>query len=430
MKITIHRGINQIGGCITEIATSNTRILIDFGQNLPNNKGVSNDKFATTEKAADLTAGIDAIFYTHYHGDHIGLFHLVPDDIKQYIGGVAKFVTLRKHLQLGLIPDRKELTEREMTKLKAMITFEAEDVVEIGNIRVTPYFVSHSACDAYMFLIEADGKRILHTGDFRDHGYLGKGLIPTIKRLILPKGRIDILITEGTLLSRLGENVKSELELKKDMVEIMSRHKNVFVLCSSTDIERLATFYAANSKVGSRPFVCDGFQKDILNIFTITKGVESPLFCFEKVYNFYPSNQKLVDWMVKGGFCMLVRASEKSNVFEAYVKYLLPLLDLKKTVLIYSMWGEYINPQSCHENKAHSDFISLFPTIKHLHTSGHASAGCLARVCTTVNPISAIIPIHSEQSDSYQNLPIAEELKLKVVVRNCSIGGVNIEIIR
>lgn len=31
MKVTIHRGINQIGGCITEIATSNTRILIDLG---------------------------------------------------------------------------------------------------------------------------------------------------------------------------------------------------------------------------------------------------------------------------------------------------------------------------------------------------------------------------------------------------------------
>lgn len=41
---------------------------------------------------------------------------------------------------------------------------------------VTPYFVSHSAFDAYMFLIECEGKKILHTGDFRRHGYIGKGL--------------------------------------------------------------------------------------------------------------------------------------------------------------------------------------------------------------------------------------------------------------
>jgi ribonuclease J len=31
MKITIHRGIDQIGGCITEISTAKARILIDLG---------------------------------------------------------------------------------------------------------------------------------------------------------------------------------------------------------------------------------------------------------------------------------------------------------------------------------------------------------------------------------------------------------------
>ncbi|PKP47261.1 MAG: hypothetical protein CVT94_11970 [Bacteroidetes bacterium HGW-Bacteroidetes-11] len=43
MKITIHRGIDQIGGCITEIATDNKRILIDLGQNLPDGESVIND---------------------------------------------------------------------------------------------------------------------------------------------------------------------------------------------------------------------------------------------------------------------------------------------------------------------------------------------------------------------------------------------------
>ena len=35
MKITAHRGLEQIGGCITEISTDTSRIFIDFGQNLP-----------------------------------------------------------------------------------------------------------------------------------------------------------------------------------------------------------------------------------------------------------------------------------------------------------------------------------------------------------------------------------------------------------
>ena len=35
MNITIHRGANQIGGCITEISSDNCKLLIDFGSNLP-----------------------------------------------------------------------------------------------------------------------------------------------------------------------------------------------------------------------------------------------------------------------------------------------------------------------------------------------------------------------------------------------------------
>lgn len=35
MKLTIHRGTNQIGGCITEIESNGYKIFIDFGEQLP-----------------------------------------------------------------------------------------------------------------------------------------------------------------------------------------------------------------------------------------------------------------------------------------------------------------------------------------------------------------------------------------------------------
>ena len=37
MNIKIHRGLEQVGGCITEISTENSRVFIDMGQNLPGN---------------------------------------------------------------------------------------------------------------------------------------------------------------------------------------------------------------------------------------------------------------------------------------------------------------------------------------------------------------------------------------------------------
>lgn len=74
--------------------------------------------------------------------------------------------------------------------------------------------------------------------------------MPTIEKLIIKKGAIDFLITEGTLVSYLDEAVKNENELQREAVELMKQYKNVFVFCSSTNIERLATFHVANKKMG------------------------------------------------------------------------------------------------------------------------------------------------------------------------------------
>lgn len=93
MKITVHRGANQIGGCITEISSKNCKILIDFGSNLPGSQKAE----LTERQVCDIAGNADAVFYTHYHGDHVGLHHLIPSYIKQYIGAGAKDVMLCKY---------------------------------------------------------------------------------------------------------------------------------------------------------------------------------------------------------------------------------------------------------------------------------------------------------------------------------------------
>ena len=274
-------------------------------------------------------------------------------------------------------------------------------------------------------LIETNSKRILHTGDFRGHGYLSKGLLPTFEKLISNRGSIDFLITEGTMLTRLDERVRHENELKKETIEIMKQYKNVFVMCSSTDMERLATFYAANKKVGGRPFICDDFQKSVLEIFSDSAGRESTLFDFEKPYSFWNGNIKLLKWMQDKGFCMLIRATGK---FADYLKFIQPQIDSKETVLIYSMWKEYINPDSKHSIKRYLNFVGKFQNVKKIHTSGHASADCLADVYNLVNPTAGIIPIHSESSVDFRKLKIKEVLKPKIILTSKTVNEVNVKI--
>ena len=70
----------------------------------------------------------------------------------------------------------------------------------------------------------------------------------------------------------------------------------------------------------------------------------------------------------------------------------------------------------------------MFPYMETLHTSGHASADCLAKVCNLVNPVLGIIPIHSENSASYKNLPINEHLQQIIITSSNSTGDVEIRI--
>jgi ribonuclease J len=138
MKISIHRGINQIGGCITEIATATTTILIDLGHNLPKGDKPAEDENASIKAIAALTKGVAAIFYTHYHGDHLDLFKYTPEGIEQYIGEVAKEVMLVKYKKLANAPVIENVTIDDLKKLEAFKTFKAGDKIKTGDI--TPDF--------------------------------------------------------------------------------------------------------------------------------------------------------------------------------------------------------------------------------------------------------------------------------------------------
>ncbi len=433
MNITIHRP-RQIGGQITEITTSRgTRIIIDLGVNLS-----GDDPLNSREAIESLTKGCNAVLYTHYHGDHIGLCHHVPSEVPQYIGSVARNVMRCKYERLKNVSGMKVESQNALKALDRMNTYKASIPIRIDDIKVTPYFVSHSACDAYMFLIEAEGKRILHTGDFREHSRVGSRLIEMLQAYI---GSVDVLITEGTMLSRKNEHVDTEEELEEKAEALMQKYKYVFIHCSSTDLERLYGFSKAHRKVRLHaPLVCDGYQYDVLKVFQNIeyKGKKRYDFGCLTIYDGRetPNLISRREEMQKEGFTMFVRASDKSNKFLRFLNVILPMLDPSQTLFLYSMWSGYIDPnrkdtlipnyvelQDCFRNP---DFNA---TIQTLHTSGHATMETLRKVCETLKPGTAIIPIHRDVNSDLGAIGLREELKKKVVTENSSIDGIEINFI-
>lgn len=93
-NITIYLGTHQIGGCVTEIQAGGHRIIINFGANLPGNKALnvlSDEEIIQKVFPQDGSkAKCEAVLFTHYHGDHYGLYKNVPEGVPMYIGMTAK----------------------------------------------------------------------------------------------------------------------------------------------------------------------------------------------------------------------------------------------------------------------------------------------------------------------------------------------------
>lgn len=385
MQIKIHRGVDQIGGCITEIKSKKARILIDVGSELPNTES------KVKVNVSNISKKCNAVFITHYHLDHIGEYMKVKKKIPIYIGEQAKdiFLIYQKKMKE---PRLSEITEEHINRLKTFKTFEANSPVEIGDIKITPIRVDHSAYDSYMFLIEVDGKRILHTGDFRTHGPIGKDIPNMLKDV----GKVDVLICEHTTLSRTDETFMTEEMLQEEAVNLIKDNKYVFVMCASTNIDRIASFYHANKKAGNKIFICDDYQLDILNYVTDTCKEYTDYYDFSDAKHF---DSKIYDEMVEKGFCMLVR----SNYFS---KKFMHSPNFKNNLFIYSQWLGYIEGKTADESMAR--FVPK--NYYYLHTSGHATAEGITQVCNIVKP-KVIIPIHGENSRDFDKLNLPYTIK-------------------
>ncbi len=415
MKITIHRGINQIGGCATEIQSGDDRIMIDLGSSLP---GTESEDFSE-EQIKSKTSGLRAILYTHYHGDHVGHFAEVSG-AEQWIGKGAHEVMMAKHKALQKASDikRKNGQEEEADKLdqtaalsvlSEMKTFEMRQELRFGCLTVTPFACSHSAFDSYMFLISDGENTVLHTGDFRMHGYIGKGVRKFIPAFV---GQVDALITEGTMLCRGDEHVATEGELKREVYNLLtegSGHNQFFALCSSTDIDRLATFRLACKEAGAW-FVVDSFQKEVLDIFTKYQSGFSKIYNFDRV-KICRSSDKFFDEIARTGFVFAIRSSQIVKLKNVYMRR------FPNAKLIYSMWNGYRHGSASQRSESIIDVCRLFgdENIVSVHTSGHATPEAIRDVVEMTRPRKKIIVIHKDKNSDRSLLNLPEEYKDKVI---------------
>ena len=272
MTITIHRGTHEIGGSCVEIRTPQAKILLDLGLPLDFDSRSQEQQEQIRREALEWAQEADAIFISHYHADHHGL---LPDTHRD----VAIYATAGTAAMMHVTEVIHGRGDADYLHHINVLSKEADDrkfePIIVDDIRITPYTVDHAAYDACAFLIEAEGRRILYSGDIRRHGVKGF-LYHNLPR------KVDCLLLEGT-------NLATEKECMSE-AEICERFKEQFrtdadklhyIWCSGQNIDRIVQIYKA-ALVCSRKLIVDTYVAYVLEaVHRFKSSIPSPLSPFE-----------------------------------------------------------------------------------------------------------------------------------------------------
>lgn len=387
LKIKTYGG-NKIGGCITEISSSNAKIIFDYGTNLDDTKQIDIE---------GLTKGkpqYSAVFISHYHLDHIGEINKILDGIPIYIEETTKKL-------YDIICD---FSSKPRINAKP---FKFGEDIPIKDLKIKSYRVDHSAYNSAMFVVTDGEEKALYTGDFRDNGYTGDKLISTIKEI----GHVDYLITEGTNIGNNTHILKKEESLVNEFTDICKQYDQVFVLMSASNIDRITTMLKASAKT-KHILIQDIYMAHLTSLIQKEdkKNIPNPV-TFDNVMVYIPRYFRNKDEEFKEKYLHDFSDKNKSSIlYKPFVMNVrtsmsrdLEMFEFKGNILtnsclIYSMWGGYKEKENIKAFIQKAQELGITLIEKDIHTSGHASEELIERVKEIVEP-KEVFTIHTENKE-------------------------------
>ena len=399
MKIRIHRGTKEIGGTCIEIEAQGKRIALDVGLPLdaPDDTDAHERLLPRVPGFREPDETLLGVLISHPHMDHHGLARYVRSEVPVYIGESAHNVMKAAS---AYVPNGNAFADPRFISNRTP--------VEIGPFRVTPYLVDHSAFDAYSLLVEADGKRVFYSGDFRGHGRKGKLFEAMVAR---PPRAIDVLLMEGTTIGRTGtdEGFDTESDLEWEFVRAFKETKGLhFVWTSSQNIDRLVTIFRAAKRTG-RVLLIDLYTAVVLEA---TGRDTIPQASWDEVKLYTPHRQRV--FIKKKGLFPDLDRHRPDRIFPEA----LPGLANRAVMLFrpmamsdhgvqavldgagftYSMWEGYLRQESSLQVLKWLEQHGI--PRRTIHTSGHASVADLKRFAVAVAP-RVLVPIHSFETGRF-----------------------------
>ncbi|MBE0429657.1 MAG: MBL fold metallo-hydrolase [Thermoleophilia bacterium] len=406
MRYKIHRGEREIGGmCIEVQSDDGSRILLDLGMPLVTPDGGDYPRDTPQRPTEALLAdgilrqvpglyphdptapSITAIILTHSHLDHYGLAHHAHPAIPVY--GSDGTISI---LEVGSVFFPDAALPSDLHRLPM------DDPVKFGTLSITAIPVDHAAPDSRALLVEADGQRLLYTGDLRAHGRTGFRVKKMLKDERL-RG-VDWLLIEGTTLGSSSEThgLHSESDVEDRLVRLASEHRDamIAVVASGQNVDRLVSCFRAARRT-RRLLVIDPYQSFVLmKLSPLSRSI--PQFDWEGVRVSFSPRQ--VERLKEAGLMGLVhRMGKKSRVSSDELaaspsRYLASVrgsygmtkvfdkIGPDRIVLVWSLWRGYWEREPC-AMRAWAEREGVKPRF--IHSGGHAWPEDLKRLRAAIS---------------------------------------------
>ena len=406
MKLTIHRGTIEMGGSCLELSTARTRLVLDLGLPLVDAQREPFDSRSAlarpietlkANKVIPFISGLfdedypapNAVLLSHAHLDHAGLLHLSRPTVPI----VATSGTSKMMLAAAVFAAQRQL---DQNRFREVFT---QQTIQIGDCRVTPLAVDHSIYGSVAYLIEGDGKTVLYSGDFRNHGRK-PGMIRDLLNHLKTKP-VDVLICEGTHFGTDKEEEATEYQLEDRIVDLVKTAPAlVMATFSALDVDRIVTLSKAARKAG-RVFVVDPYTAFVLYLIGRQAKVPRPSrdMGIRVFFNHLFERRNLDNIREK----FQADRIELDEILDEPTKYLMVFrpsmveFDFKGQLppqcrCLYGYWKGYLTKPDWVElqkriAQVKGDFIPA-------HVSGHAY---VADIISFVNSVNArtVIPIHT-----------------------------------
>jgi ribonuclease J len=379
-------GLGEVGKNMTVYESGGEVIVVDAGLAFPRDEHLGVDLvLPEMTYLAERPGGVRAVVLTHGHEDHVGAL--------PYLLRVATVKEIwASRLTLGLI--KSKLDEHGLLRAAELREAEIGSPIELGPFRIEFVRMAHSIPDSAALAIEAEGKLIVHTGDYKlDHTPID-GQKTDVGRLAeLGNRGVDLLLGDSTNAERPGVTASERVVGEAFRQIFPLRSGRILVSSFASNVHRMQQAIDVGVDLGRKVAIVGRSMRKNANIarnlgfMDVADGV---LMSPQDLRELPPGEQLIL--------CTGSQGEPMSAMTRiAYNDHPAVSVERGDTVIISAkpVPGNELRVHDAINRLAQAGAEVLHQEIAPVHVSGHGNAEELRTIISLLRP-KAVMPVHGE----------------------------------